>query len=169
MITYPDNSVIQIPGGRNKLFFKVMGLEYTLSEIEREILIERFEEPMIAFGLSYATMGSAYLLNEPYTGKKLYKQLAKQATKMLNDKRGLKIDQSNNVIYLTDIFNWYKPQFVKKYGHIKRFREKEDHIRSYLNCILDHVNKETAKYLIDRKYTVEFQNYNWLLNEQTKK
>ena len=59
--------------------------------------------------------------------------------------------------------------FIKKYGNIQRFRKKDEHIRSYLNCILDHVPKETAKYLTSRDYTVKFQNYNWQLNEQAKK
>ena len=145
-----------------------MGLEYTLEEIEKDILIDRFKEPLIAFGLSYATMGGAYLLNEPYTSKKLYDQLKKQARKMLSDKRGIRIDMENDVVYLTDIFNWYEEFFIEKYGAIKKFRDREPHIRSYLNFILEFAPKETVKYLTTKEYTVKFQNYDWLLNEQTK-
>ncbi|MBN1457561.1 MAG: DUF547 domain-containing protein [Sedimentisphaerales bacterium] len=168
MIIFPDNSIIHIPGGRNKKYFEVMGLEYTLEEIEKEALMNRFKEPLIAFGLSYATMGGAYLLDEPYTSKKLYNQLKNQARKMLSDKRGIRIDQENNVVYLTDIFNWYEEQFIEKYGAIKRFRDKEPNIRSYLNFILEFAPKETVNYLTTKEYTVKFQNYDWLLNEQTK-
>ena len=54
LINYPDNSIMHIPGGRNKKYFKVMGLEYTLREIEKEILMARFRDPKIFFALSYA-------------------------------------------------------------------------------------------------------------------
>jgi nitrogen fixation/metabolism regulation signal transduction histidine kinase len=114
-------------------------------------------------------MGGAYLLDEPYTAEKLYDQLKKQAAKMLTDERGVKIDKDNKIVYLTVVFNKYKAQFIKKYGHIKRFRNRDEHIRSYLNCILDYVPADTAKYLINGDYAVEFQNYNWQLNEQTGK
>ncbi len=169
MKLYPANSVIHIPGARNKKYFKVQGLEYTLQEIENDILLERFHEPLVAFGLSYATMGGAYLLDEPYVAEKLYDQLNKQAAKMLTDKRGMRIDKNNKIVYLTVIFNKYEASFVKKYGHIKRFRNRDEHILSYLNCILDHVPEDTAKYLIRGDYVVKFQNYNWQLNEQTGK
>jgi len=168
MVIFPDNSIIHIPGGRNKKYFEVMGLEYTLEEIEKDLLMDRFKEPLISFGLSYATMGGAYLLNEPYTSEKLYDQLKRQARKMLSDNRGIKIDRENNVIHLTDIFNWYEEHFIEQYGEIKKFRDKEPNIRSYLNFILEFAPKETAKYLTTREYTVKFQNYNWLLNERTK-
>ena len=168
MIIFPDNSIIHIPGGRNKKYFEVMGLEYTLEEIEKEVLMDRSKEPLIAFGLSYATMGGAYLLDEPYTSKKLYDQLKKQARKMLSNKRGIRIDMENDVVYLADIFNWYEEHFIEKYGSIKRFREKEPHIRSYLNFILEFAPEETVKYLTTKEYTVKFQNYDWLLNEQIK-
>ncbi|MCK5564081.1 MAG: DUF547 domain-containing protein [Planctomycetes bacterium] len=169
MIIYPDSSIMQIPGGRNKIYFKVMGLEYTLQEIEKGILLDAFQEPLISFGLSYGTMGGAYLLNEPYVAKKLYDQLNKQAAKMLTDKRGIRIDKDNKIVYLTTIFNNYRSQFIAKYGHIKRFRSRDEHIRSYLNCILEHVPADTEKYLINGDYVVKFQNYNWQLNEQTGK
>ncbi len=166
---YPANSVRHIPGARNKKFFRVMGLEYTLQEIEKDILIEHFQDPLITFGLSYATMGGAYLLDEPYTAEKLYDQLKQQAAKMLTDKRGVKIDKDNKIIYLSIVFNKYKAQFIKKYGHIKKFRKRDKHIQSYLNCVLEHVPEDTAKYLINGDYVVKFQNYNWQLNEQTGK
>lgn len=166
LINYPDNSIMHIVGGREKRYFKVMGLEYTLREIEREILMERFRDPKIFFALSYASMGGAFLRNEPYYPDKLDQQLDEQVSKFLSSDRGLKIDQTQKAIFLSDIFNWYKPVFVEKYGSVKRFRDREPAIQAYLNFIINYVSPDNASYFESNNYGVRFRLYDWHLNEQ---
>lgn len=166
LINYPDSSIMQIVGGRDKKYFKIMGMEYTLREIEREILMARFRDPKIFFALSYASMGGAFLRNEPYYPDKLDQQLDEQVRKFLSSPRGLKIDRARKIIFLSDIFNWYKPVFIEKYASIKKFRTREPHIQSYLNFIVNYVSPANAGCFESDNYVVRFQLYDWHLNEQ---
>lgn len=169
LINYPDSSLMQIPGARTKKYFKVMGMEYTLREIEREILLKRFGDPRVCFTLSYASAGGAFLRNEAYRADKLDKQLDEQTKRFLADPRGLKINHVKKAFFISDIFNWYEEYFVEKYGQIKRFRDRKVDIRAYLNFIVDHVSADTAKQLKTKPYTVRSPMYDWHLNEQIKK
>lgn len=168
LINYPDNSIMHIVGGREKKYFKVMGMEYTLREIEREILLERFRDPRIFFALSYTSMGGAFLRNEAYQAEKLDEQLDEQVKKFLSNPRGMKIDRKKKIVFLSDIFNWYKKVFVEKYGSIKKFRDHQLPIRAYLNFIINYASDSDVSYLKSDDYVVRFQLYNWHLNEQAK-
>lgn len=173
---YPSNSIMQIPGAWTRKYFKVIGMEYTLSEIKDGILMARFRDPRVCFALSFASTGSAFLRNEPYYPKRLDKQLDDQVKKYLASPKGLKIDKTKKMVHLSDIFNWNKKDFVAKYGHIKKFRNQKPEMRAYLNFItLDnlggdgrylYISEETAKYLKNGDYRIALEPYKWHLNEQ---
>ena len=167
MILYPDNSIMQIPGGREKTIFKVIGFEYTLKEIEREQLLKKYEDPRLCFALTYASHGSAFLRNEVYVPDKLDEQLDDQTRRFINNEKGVKIDKDAGIVYLSDIFNWYKKELTEsKYGQIKKFRKYKPHVRSGLNMILDYIQTDNAEYIESQNYTVKFMVFNWRLNEQ---
>ncbi len=168
-ITYPPNSIIHIPGAWTKKYFDVMGIEYTLREIEREILMARFKDPRICFTFSYATLGGALLRNEPYYPNKLDEQLDDQVKKFLATPQGLTIDHQEEIVRLGDIFNWYKGDFIEEYGDIKRFRDRPAHIQAYLNCIVKYISSDNLKYIESKDYDVKFIKYDWRLNEQPNK
>ena len=167
LFIYPDESIMQIPGAWDKKYFRIMGLEYTLREIEREILAKRFGDPRIFFALSYASKSSAFLRNEPYRPDSLDRQLDEQVEKFLKSTRGIKIDHNKKIVYLSDIFNWYKQTFLdSEYAKIKKFRDREPHIHAYLNFIANYIGPDDIKYVISKDYEIEFQMYDWHLNEQ---
>ena len=163
---YPPNSIMQISGARDKTYFKMMGLEYTLREIERDILLKRFGDPRICFALSYASMGGAFLRREPYYPHRLDSQLDEQARRFLQSPRGVVIDRGAATVQLSDIFVWYREVMVAKYGQIKKFRDRPDDIRSYLNCILLYLKPEDARILESISPAVKFMKYDWQLNEK---
>ena len=164
---YPDNSIMQISNAWTDNYFTVMGLEYSLREIEREVLLERFKDLRVCFALSYASMSSAFLRNEAYHAEKLDEQLDEQVKKYLANPRGLKFDHSNRIIYLSSLFNLYKDYFVKsEYAKIKKFREQQPNIRAYLNFTTKYMRPEEVKYVEAKTYTVKFQIYDWHLNEK---
>ena len=170
MILYPDNSIMQIPGGREKTIFKVIGFEYTLKEIEREQLLLDFKDPRIIFALTYASKGAAFMRNEAYIPDKLDEQLTDQVKRFVSNDKGMKIDRNSNIVYLSDIFNWYKQEIISsKYGKIKKFRKYKPHVRASLNMILDHIDGDDAKYIESQNYTVKFRIFDWHLNEQASK
>ncbi len=163
---YPDNSIIHIPGAWSKFYFKVLGLEYSLEEIKKEQLMQKFGEPRSIFALGLGTMGGPFLRREPYRGSELDEQLDQQVRRFLESGRGMKIDETANMVILSDIFNQHEDVF-KKYADIRRFREKPEKIRSYLNFIYEYVDPQTAQNLEKRNFEVDFKRYDWLLNDTT--
>jgi len=168
-ITYPPNSIMQINGAWTRHYFEVMGIEYTLREIEREILLGQFKDPRICFALSYATMGGALLRNEPYYPDRLDEQLDDQIRKFLADPRGMRIDHHAKTIRLADIFNWYRNDFVARYGSVRKFRNRPAPIQAYLVLVARYIEPDNLRYLESSDYDVKFIRYDWRLNEQPRK
>ena len=165
---YPKNSIMQIRGPWTKHYYKVMGLEYTLREIEKDMLMDKFGDPRICFALSLANIAAPPLLNEPYIPEKLDEQLDKQIKKYLSSPRGLKIDHAARTIHMSAIFKLNEKHFINKYGLIKKFRNKKPNIRAFLNFAVNYIDPDDAKRIQDGDYKVEFIRYNWTLNEQPK-
>jgi len=168
-LTYPKNSLRQIPGVWDKLEFKVMGKKRTLDNIEHDELRAKFNEPRIHVALVCAAMGCPPLRNESFTGKKLDTQLDDQVKRFLVDSKKFKIDRKSNVVYLSSIFKWFgesKQDFLKTYGTKEKFKDHSAARRSILNFVSKYVNDEDKKYLEDKKYTIKYLDYDWTLNEQ---
>ena len=167
---YPVPSIKQIAEGRNKKDFKVNGFEYRLEEIEKEQLIEQFKDVRIPFALTFASKGDSTFRNEAYDPNRLDEQLDDQVRKFVGSDKGVRIDKTNDVIYISDIFNRYKDDFINsKYGKIKKFRKFNPHFKAVLNFIYKYVEVEDAEYLDEQNFEVKFENYNWWLNEQKPK
>lgn len=165
---FPDNSVMQITGAKDNVFFDIFDLQYTLEEIEKDFLMEKFEEPRAFFALAFASDGGPFLRNEAYRAERLDEQLDEQVMRYLSSPRGMRIDRSANVVHLSDIFNWYQAAFAP-YEKVKRFREYKPEIRSYLNFIYDYLDEQTRDYLTVASPEVKFMKYDWHLNEQPSK
>ncbi len=168
-IFYPKNSIMQLTEGRDKKFFSVQGLEYTLQEIETD-LHNRFSDPRICFALSYATRGGGILRNEPYYPDKLDRQLDEQVAKFLSGQHGIRADADKQIIYLSNIFNINKALFARsKYAAIKKFRHwKQPHFLAAMNFISQYAPNDYNVYFNAKDYTVKYIPYDWHLNEQYK-
>ena len=168
-LRYPENSIMQIPGAWTKNYFKVMGMEYTLREIEREMLLTRFKDPRICFALSNSTKGGAFLRNECYRAETLDQQLEEQVLRYLSTLKGFNVDTGKKLINISNIFNTQKDSFVEKYKAVKRFRTRREDIRSYLNFITGYVPEDNIRYFESEDYSVKFIEFDWHLNEQPRK
>ncbi len=165
---YPKNSIMQIRGPWTKHYFKVMGLEYTLREIEKDMLMDKFGDPRICFALSLANIAGPPLLNEPYLPEKIDEQLDEQIKKYFSSPQGLKIDHTAKTVHMSVIFKLNEKRFINKYEQIKKFRNKKPNIRAFLNFVVNYIDPGDAKRIQDGDYKVEFIRYNWTLNEQPK-
>jgi hypothetical protein len=146
-----------------------MGIQYTLDEIERDILLDRFEEPRACFAISYGTMSSAALRIEPYVGNVLEKQFEEQIKNYLARSDAFKIDETNKIVYLSPIFKmypWHEQAFLKRYGTNQLFREHPPVVRAALNFVKDYISEANAEFLKRKEYSVEYTKYNWQLNGQ---
>jgi len=82
---YPNNSIRQIPGVWDKIYFPIAGAEFTLDQIEHEILRVEFKEPRIHMALVCAAAGCPFLRREPFVGERLDAQLTEQTQRFLSD------------------------------------------------------------------------------------
>ncbi len=169
LLFYPPNSVMHIQGLRDKTYFMIMGIQYTLDEIVRDVLLGRFEEPRVLFAVSYGTLSSAPLRPEPYLGKVLEKQLDRQVKNCFANPDFFKINEAGKIVYLSPIFKmypWHEQLLVKRYGTNRLFRRHEPVDRAALNFVKDYISPANAEFLKKREYSVNYIKYNWRLNEQ---
>lgn len=168
-LSYPKNSIRQIPGVWDKIAFSVMGEELTLDQIEHQILRKEFQEPRIHMALVCAANSCPLLRREPYEGSKLYEQLENQTEKFLSDPKNFAVDKTNHQVYLSSIFKWFGEDFAKVYKAEKGFRRLNQKERAVLHFISQHLPEEDQKFLHEGSYRIKYLKYDWTLNEQEKK
>ena len=147
--------------------FMVMDQEFTLAAIEERFFRKELADPRIFLALSYASLSSPPLRNEPYYGYKLDEQLDDQIKRFLSSPRGFKIDRQNQKVYLWALFQptWHGREFVSKFGTDKKFKNQPSATRAVLNFISNYVSERDASFLEVGNYSVESLKYDWRLND----
>jgi hypothetical protein len=167
MILYPNNSIMQITGAWDKVFFKIMGLEYNLREIRNDLLLNRYKDPRICFALTDAARGGAMLRNEPILPATLNEQLDDQVRRYLISPVGFRRDEQNNAVILSNIFAMNKTVFVtSEYAEILKFRSRKPDERAWLNFLYKYLPPAAATWLDSSDPAIRFMNFDWLLNEK---
>lgn len=147
---YPVKSIKDISSGWlssgpwKKDFVNLFGKKISLDNIEHDTIRKEFDEPRIHFAVNCASIGCPSLLQEAFVATKLDTQLDKAAQNFLQNKSKNYI--KGNTLYLSKIFDWYGSDFDQKYGGHKKYVVKT------LN-------------LPQNEYEVEFNDYDWNLNE----
>ena len=156
---YPKNSIRQIPGVWDKITFKVMREKYTLEYIEHEILRKKFNEPRIHMAMVCAAMGCPSLRNEPYTAKKLDRQLDSQSRKFLANPKKFRFDTGKKIVFISPIFKWFGKDFMKP-SHRNKEAAIIEFVSNYLDKEYDFFSSPT------KTVKIKYQDYDWSLNEQ---
>ena len=142
---YPVDSPLTINGFFDKQTVKAAGKEITLNEIEHTLLRGNFNnEPRFHFVLVCAGIGCPPLINEAYFPETLDKQLQRQTSIAVNNPNFIKV--KGKKVLLSQIFEWYKEDFVKN-G------------QTYIS-FLNQFRKEK----LNEKMKVSFYPYDWTLN-----
>jgi hypothetical protein len=129
---------------------KVGGKERTLNDIEHEIL-RKMNEPRIHVAIVCASVSCPDLRLEAYTVEKLNEQLDDQMEKFLQSrKKGMKLDEKKNRVYLSSIFKWFKEDFESRGGVVK--------------YISQYVPADEKKVLNNSKLKISYMDYNWNIN-----
>ena len=166
MIFYPDNSIMQISNAWTKQYFDVMGLEYTLNEIQNELLLDRFNDPRICFALSYASLGGGRLNSYAYRPDRIDEQLDQQVRGYLTTNFGYKLDKEERIIYLSNLFATHREVFLKsEYDEIKKFRSYPDHERAWLNFLISYIPEEDVKFIENNSCSIRMIRFDWTLDE----
>ena len=131
----------------------VAGKEYSLGEIENDILLDTFKDLRIHFGINCASVSCVDLDPSAYRGSTLSNQLEEQGKKFLSDpKKGLRIDRDKKTIHLSQVFKFDKKRFDSLGGGALAF-------------ILPFLSSGEQGFLKKEKVFVEYLEYNWKSNE----
>jgi Protein of unknown function, DUF547 len=137
----------------NRKAITVGGKEYALGEIESDLLVEGFRDLRVHFGINCASVSCVDLLAEPFRANKLYRQLEEKGKRFLADtKKGMRIDRSENTVYLSQVFKFDKKHFDAYAGSAMKF-------------IMPYVPEADQEYLRSGGYGVEYLDYDWNAND----
>lgn len=151
---YPLESIRDIPAAQRwkAVIHPCGGKNYSLDQIEHEILRVEFVEPRIHFAVNCASLSCPLLLGEAYLPSKLDAQLAQQTRLFLaDDYRGMTV--KDKTLEVSKLFTWFKKDFVKNHKDVRAF-------------ILAHADEATqakVKAAGDNP-SITFKDYSWKLN-----
>ncbi len=132
-------------------FATVAGTEYTLDEIEHEILRKKFQDPRIHLAIVCAAQSCPLLRDEAYVASKLDAQLDSQGRWFFGWRN--QFDLGKKEARLSRILDWFAEDFGDSQAELLGFASK-------------FVQEDIAKSLIDEPYEwkVSYQVYDWKLN-----
>jgi hypothetical protein len=151
---YPIKSIKKIGGVFSnpwkKEFFKLRGKTTTLDAIEHQMLRKDYVEPRIHFAVNCASIGCPPLRSEAFIPTQLNKQLNDQAKLFLKNPEQNSFNIKSKKIVLSKIFKWFEGDFTKV----------SPSVASYV------LNIWGENSLDEKDYEIEFNDYNWNLNEK---
>jgi hypothetical protein len=142
---YPVKSIKDINRPWGRKFFKLGDTNYSLNNIEHDIL-RSMDEPRIHFAINCASVSCPKLHNKAFTAAKLEAQLDKLTREFINSSEN-KI--SENELQLSNIFKWYE----------------KDYLINGIQSLAHYVSQYTDV-KINPNAKVTFLDYNWDLNEK---
>jgi hypothetical protein len=128
-------------------FIKIEKRNYSLNNIEHNIVRPTFNDPRVHFALNCASISCPKLLGEAYRADVLQKQLDGQARDFLKDTFRNKITSANKA-EVSKLFTWFAGDFKKV----------EPSVVAFINRYSDIKLAENAQ--------IDFLEYDWALNEQ---
>jgi hypothetical protein len=108
---YPIKSPLDKKGFFDKTKYELGGTKITLNDIENKKLRAQFGDARVHFVLVCGAIGCPPLIGKAYTASNLEKLLEQQTIKALNNSSFIKV--SENKVAFSEIFKWYKEDFVK--------------------------------------------------------
>jgi hypothetical protein len=142
--------------GRYRYFigreYPVGGTTITLYDLERQVLIRQFHEPLIHFAIVCASSSCPRLQPWAYQPQELDRQLDRAARAFINDPTRNRFDRKRKVASLSKIFDWFAEDFAAAAGSTLAY------VARYIG------DPELARDLVESEYRIEFLEYDWSLN-----
>jgi len=150
---YPVKSIRLINFGLVwKLSKHVAQEKHSLGNIEHEIL-RPLGDPRVHFALNCASIGCPKLPIKPFDPQQLDKQLDFETRRFINDTEKVRLDREENVLYHSELFNWYEDDFL--------FVSEDK-----LSYIKEYLNEDDRAYLDANEVVLKKIKYDWGLNKQ---
>jgi hypothetical protein len=142
--------------GRYRYFigrdYQVGGIAINLYDLEQQVLLEQFHEPLMHFAIVCASTSCPKLQSRVYQPDQLDHQLSHAAREFINDPTRNQFDRKQKVALLSMIFQWFEKDFAQASGSVLAY------IARYVD------DPELAKELIQPGYRIECLEYDWRLN-----
>lgn len=132
--------------------YRVGGEVINLYDLERQVLIEQFHEPLIHFAIVCASLSCPRLQPWAYQASPLEQQLEQVAREFINDSVRNRFDRRGKVASLSMIFQWFESDFVKAAGSVPAY------VARYV------ADPDLARELTQSDYRVNYLQYDWTLN-----
>lgn len=145
---YPVKSPLDIAGFFDKIVYKIGNKKVTINYIENKMLRAKFDDARLHFVLVCGANGCPQIIDKAYFPDSLEEQLNKQTKLALNNPNFIKVNTDSKKLQLSQIFEWYKEDFISK-------NTKE----------IDFINK----YRIDKistTFKISYYTYDWSLNKK---
>lgn len=109
---YPIKSPLDKKGFFDKTKYELGGTKITLNDIENKKLRAKFGDARFHFVLVCGAIGCPPLIGKAYTASNLENLLDQQTIKALNNSSFIRV--SGKKVAFSEIFKWYKEDFVKE-------------------------------------------------------
>lgn len=144
-------SLIKHPWSKDAI--KVGGRDYSLSEIEKEVLLQRFDDPRIIFAVSCAAVSCPDRSAEPFAGDRLDARLDELIrTFFRNPAKGLSLNRQTNTLTLAWILE--KDDYL--------FEEYPDGVLGFVKPYLDAGQRA---WLATHPVRLDYFDHDWTLND----
>ncbi len=162
---YPESSVVQIPGGFDRIRHHVAGQVLTLDEIETTV-IAGFGDARMLLALGRGAIGSGRLRSEVYRGARLEEQLDEAVEEFVTRGDCLKIDRDAAIVQFTPLFGWREPLFVKTFGSGgAMWADRSDLERAIVAMAYPHLFPGEREFLALNTFRTTYGSYDWRLND----
>ena len=142
---YPIAGPMAINGFFDKKTHKIAGKTLTLNDLENKVIRPTYKDARIHFALVCAANGCPKIASFAFTPERVESQLTSQTKKAMNDNSFIKV--KGNKVQYSEIFNWYKVDFIHE-----------------AKSIIDYINKyRTQK--IPSNANGSTYSYDWALNK----
>lgn len=142
--------------GRYRYFigkdYRVGGAAINLYDLERQVLITQFHEPLVHFAIVCASRSCPKLQSWSYEPDRLEQQLEQVARAFLNDPSRNRFDPMKKVASISMIFKWFEEDFQRAAGSVS----------SYLARYVS--DPDLAQALRQSEYRIDYLDYDWTLN-----
>lgn len=150
---WPVASIKDIPSGARweAERWVLAGRTLSLNALEHQEVRGHFADARIHFVLVCAARGCPPLRGEAYTAAKLESQFEDQATLVHSDPRWFEFDRDAGLVQLTQLYDWYRGDFVQDAGSVLAFASR-------------HAAELAAARTADEDVEVSYLDYDWSLN-----
>ena len=139
---------LTLPPAAASQAFPLLEGKTTLSELERKLSEPPFEEPRAFLALLSPGHQGPSLRSRPYYGAQLDSLLEEQSWVFLRDADHFRIDRSQNIVFLSALFEKREKNFLKLYGQTGRFPFLNPPQRAVINFVSQHVQSKDRDYLM---------------------